>query len=233
MNLLDQKDLEIVKILDKLNRKVSTRELSQILNIPSRTIRYRLSKLKERGFLLPLRVMTHERKLGLGESIIVLQESPGLEPTPLNIFEQIPYFYWQVPTYGKFNGYLIHALYSTATVNPNIQLLNEMQEENVISDYYIFDIADYDVKAMNLEYYDVENGWSWDWEKWRSEIRTNSKENHEGILSHLETFPCVISFDSKDFHIWKNIQDNASATLKQIGEKLDLSEVQVSRRIKR
>ncbi|MFX0140728.1 MAG: winged helix-turn-helix transcriptional regulator [Candidatus Hodarchaeota archaeon] len=233
MKFLDHKDLEIVKILDKMNQKVSTRELSKILGIPSRTIRYRLSKLKERGFLHPLQAMTHERKLGLGENIIVLQESPRLDLTLLNLFEQIPYFYWQTPTYGKFNGYLIHALYSTATVNPNIALLDEMQEENVISDYYIFDIVDYDVKAMNLNYFDLENGWSWEWEEWRSEIVKNYKENQGGILSHLETTPRVISFDTKDFLIWKNIQENASATLKQIGKKLDLSEVQVNRRIKR
>jgi DNA-binding Lrp family transcriptional regulator len=232
MKFLDQKDLEIVKVLDKLNQKVSTRELSRILDIPSRTIRYRLSKLKERGFLHPYRVMTHERKLGLGENIIVLQESPMLDLSRTKTFEQIPYFYWQAPTYGKFNGYLIHAVYSITTVNPNIKLLDKMREEDLILDYYIFDIVDYDVKNMNLDCYDIEKGWRWDWEKWRNLIKTNSKEN-ESVVSIMETHPKVISFDNKDIRIWRNILENASITLKQIGEDLDLSEVQVSRRIKR
>ena len=130
--------------------------------------------------------MTHERKLGLGENMIVLQESPMLDQSHTKTFEQIPYFYWQAPTYGKFNGYLIHAVYSTTTVNPNIKLLNKMREEDLIFDYYIFDIVDYDVKNMNLDFYDIEKGWRWDWEKWRNQIKTNSKENFESIVSLMK-----------------------------------------------
>ena len=47
MSLFNEKDLVIIQALDKFGPKTSTRQLSKILDIPSRTIRYRISKLKE------------------------------------------------------------------------------------------------------------------------------------------------------------------------------------------
>ena len=102
MPKLNDKDLTIIDALDKYGSKTSTKDLSKKINIPPRTIRYRLSKLRERGFLTPYHVLTHERKLGIGENIIVLrikQEQDkkswvlGLPPSKLNATQSTSKFF--------------------------------------------------------------------------------------------------------------------------------------------
>ena len=51
MTQLDEKDIKIMEALTKYGPKISTESLSQKLDIPSRTIRYRIFKLKEKGVI--------------------------------------------------------------------------------------------------------------------------------------------------------------------------------------
>ncbi|MHA1287910.1 MAG: winged helix-turn-helix transcriptional regulator, partial [Candidatus Thorarchaeota archaeon] len=67
---LDPLDKKIIRALEEHGAKVSTRELSELLGKSDRTIRYRISKLKEKGFVCKAKVRTHERKLGLAEYVL-------------------------------------------------------------------------------------------------------------------------------------------------------------------
>ena len=230
--LLDRKDLDIINILDRLGPKVSTKQLSRILNIPSRTVRYRLAKLRDGGFLQPLHVLTHERRLGLGENILVMQEERRKSLFPYELFEAIPYFYWYSPTYGKYNGHLVHSVFSLASPNTNFKLLRAMQRGGLISDYHIFEIVDYEVKSVNLAYFSPEHGWTWNWDKWIDEIEKSLRTNKKTTFT-MEEKPSVVDFDFKDILILKHMLKDAKVTLKQLGGALNLSEAQVSKRVRR
>ncbi|MHA2047472.1 MAG: winged-helix domain-containing protein, partial [Candidatus Thorarchaeota archaeon] len=84
---LDEIDMSILRVLEEHGTKISTREVSEHLqkiseeNIPERTVRYRISKLKEKGVLCKAKVQTHERKLGLAEYILVATSNPATEAT--------------------------------------------------------------------------------------------------------------------------------------------------------
>ena len=75
----DYKDLQIVSAIDRLfnkhKYKISTEKISEVVNIPARSIRYRLSKLKEKGLLRQKIPITHERRLGIGEKFIILSDT--------------------------------------------------------------------------------------------------------------------------------------------------------------
>ncbi|MFX1511698.1 MAG: Lrp/AsnC family transcriptional regulator, partial [Promethearchaeota archaeon] len=91
---LDEKDLNIIEHLENLGPRFPTRELSEILRIPSRTIRYRIKRLQDSGYLQPTQILTHERKLGLGENIIILQKSKEESTQIEQMLESHPYVYW-------------------------------------------------------------------------------------------------------------------------------------------
>ncbi|UCC19647.1 MAG: winged helix-turn-helix domain-containing protein, partial [Promethearchaeota archaeon] len=84
------KDLEIINELDKYGPQITANQISRNLNIPARTIRYRLTKLKENRLLIPAFVFTHERKLGLGEEILLLEENQKSQSKILQILNSHP-----------------------------------------------------------------------------------------------------------------------------------------------
>ena len=224
---LDPLDLQILQAYEELGTKVSTRELSERLGEPSRTIRYRITKLKEKGVLCKSKIQTHERKLGLAEYILVVTSSPATESTLKEILEEIPAFYYYAPTYGKYEGYFIYVVYPLNAPRAVPDLAADLKKRGLIEDYYLFDVVDYqrnESKLAELE--------SWDWEKWSktiSKIMTRTKE----MKLDLEEFPQAVSFDSQDTLILRHMVENAEITLRELGEILDLSQPQVHNRVKK
>ena len=132
---LDPLDLKILHALEQHGTKVSTRELSQLLDEPSRTIRYRISKLKEKGIICKAKVQTHERKLGLAEYILIVTSNPSKESALKKVLEEIPAFYYFAPSYGKFEGYFIYSVYPLNTPRVIIDLAADLQKKEPIEDY--------------------------------------------------------------------------------------------------
>ena len=73
---LDDTDIGILSAIQNYSSKISTSQLSEQLGIPDRTVRYRLTKLREQGLLKPPKLQTYERKIGLGEQLLLLQGIP-------------------------------------------------------------------------------------------------------------------------------------------------------------
>jgi DNA-binding Lrp family transcriptional regulator len=227
---LDYKDIKIVDAIDKLGQ-VSMKRVSRSLRIPSRTIRYRLAKLRKSGFLQPQHALIHERKLGLRETVFVLQEEYGKTTSLLERIDAKPFFYWCSPTYGKYNGYLVHSIVSLAASRTDSETVRHMQGSHLVSDYYLFEVVDYEVKSRNLTYFDPVKGWVWDWDKWGSEIQ--KCVHGPSMTLNLEENPKLIDFDSKDVKILKQIYSDSSTKLHQLAEISGLSEAQVSKRVQR
>ncbi len=227
---LGRKDIKIVDTIDKLGQ-ISMKQLSRSLNIPSRTIRYRLAKLRKTGFLQPQHALVHERKLGLRENIFVMQEEYGKGTSLLEHIDAKPFFYWCSPTYGKYNGYLVHSIVSLAASRTDSEIVRHMRDSHLISDHYSFEVVDYERKSRNLTYFDPVKGWVWDWDKWGREIE-KCVHDHSIVLS-LDENPTLIDFDSKDVKILKQLQLDSGTKLHQLAKISGLSEAQVSKRIRR
>ncbi len=224
---LDDIDLDILHALEELGTKVSTRELSERIGHPDRTIRYRISKLKEKGILCKAKVQTHERKLGLAEYILIATSSPSNESALKKILEELPAFYFYGSTYGKFEGYFIYTVYPLNTPRLILDLASELKKRGVIEDYYLFDVVDYQRYEAKLS--EIE---SWDWDKWSKSLPTIMAKTKE-LDMDLEEFPQTVSFDSKDTLILRHMVEEPDITLRELGEILELSQPQVHNRVKK
>ncbi len=223
--------MDIIGALDKLGPKISTEEVSEIVDIPARTVRYRIKKLRENGVLCPTQVMALERRMGLGESVFLVDaKSDGYQYLP-DIFYAIDTIYHYSSTYGKFNGYLAYSLYSLSTPRIVRRILEECQKTNLITDFFILDVTDYDVKRADYTKYDPDIGWNWDWDKWGTQIEKNirSKRKFQPPLNNIQT---IVDFDFQDISILKLMFDDGEITQKKLADLLCLSEAQVNKRIR-
>lgn len=232
MPIIDQKDLDIVMALEKYGPKKSTEELSNLLNIPSRTIRYRLAKLEKKGLLQPLHIMTHERKIGLGEHIILLQENHKKHFEIIEILQSFKNFYYFSQTYGKFNGILVHSVFNLKDPDTNLKIVKEMKKCELIEDYFIFEMVDYYFKTFEITKYNPNIGLKWNWDEWIYNIKNDLIDSVELILD-LEANSKIQTCDYLDVKLLKQLEINPKSSLSQIKKVLNLSKTQISRRIKK
>ena len=227
---LDDTDIRILTILQEGGSGASTRELSNQLSIPDRTVRYRLKKMRDKGVLCPPKVQTYERKLGLGESLILFQADPGKEEQLAAVIEDTPCFYYYSSTYGKYDGFSVYSMYPLVAPRMIIQMAEEMRDRGLVKDFFIFDLVDYTRKGAEVLPLLPESDWNW--EVWSEEIKHIMEEGCELDLG-LEAFPKTVKFDYKDIQIVKHMVENPGSTLKEVGKQLDLSLTQIHKRVRR
>ena len=239
----DNIDLQIIRTIDeqfnKLNYSLSTKQISELLEnegvlnqkIPPRTIRYRISKLEEKGILQKKIHITHERKLGIGESFFIIEENPKQREKFYDIINKNAAIDWHIPTYGKYNGYYIHSIYTLDSAYQPHRIFKLLQKKNIIKDYFVFDLVDYKAYSWNFDYFNEEGFWTWDWSFWEEELHTELKSGKE-LQIKFDTKPEKIAYDYTDIQILRNLYQDDSLTFKKLGEILDLSESQIGRRIK-
>jgi DNA-binding Lrp family transcriptional regulator len=229
---IDKTDVKILKALMGHRKKVSTRVLSEELGIKDRTVRYRLKNLKKKGLLCPPKLQTYERKLGLGENLLLLQSNPAKEEQLIKLLDETDFFYYYGPTYGKYDGFMVYAMYPLVTPRMVPQLAEEMMERELIKDYFLMDMVDYTRKPAELEPLLPDSDWTWD--KWSEDIEQVMKSDCEIDLG-LEEFPKPVSFDFTDIQIIRHMVKNPGGTLKEVGESLEpaMSLTQVHKRVKR
>ena len=183
----DNIDLQIIRTIDeqfnKLNYSPSTKQISELLEnegvlnqkIPPRTIRYRISKLEEKGILQKKIPITHERKLGIGESFFIIEENIKQREKFYDIINKNAAIDWFLPTYGKYNGYYIHSIYSLDSKFQPHKIIRLLQEKGIIKDYFVFNLVDYKAHSWNYDYFDENGNWSWEWRIWEEDLQGESQ----------------------------------------------------------
>jgi DNA-binding Lrp family transcriptional regulator len=224
------KDLDIINELDKYGSQISATQISRNLNIPARTIRYRLTRLREKNLLNPAFVFMHERKLGLGEHILILEENQKYESKILSILNSYPTFYWHAHTYGRFNGFLVHSIFDLSKPDSNLRIIAEMQKKDLITDYKIFQMVDYHHKSMNYKKYMPRSGWDLNWDDWFKDV-DNQNMISMILQTNLNNNSLSVDFDYKDILILQQLSIDGTTTLQQIGNILGLSKTQIRKRI--
>ena len=240
---IDFTDIQIIRIIDDLfnkqNYSPSTKQISELLvrerifdqKIPPRTIRYRISKLKERGILQRKIPITHERKLGIGESFFIVDENPENRSKFYKVLDDNLAIDWYIPTYGKYNGYYVHTIYSLDSQNHPHRVFQLLKEKRIIGDYINLDLIDYKVFGWNYKYFDTNGKWTWNWAIWKDHLINELKGGTEKKIQ-FDIEASRINFDYIDVQILKLLYLDDTLPLKQLGMKLKLSESQVGRRIK-
>ncbi len=176
--------------------------------------------------------MALERKMGLGERIFLVNTTPrGSEILP-DIFHAIDTIYHNSPTYGQYNGFLAYSLYSLSSPRIIRRILERITKAELITDFFIFDITDFDAKPADYSHFNSGLGWVWDWSSWRDQIPQTLKSKKKLKLS-LDEVQSIVDFDTNDILILKHMFDDGDITQKKLAKLLSLSEAQVNKRVRR
>ncbi len=188
-----------------------------------------MNRLKEKELLGSSLVQTYERKVGLAEKLLFFRSVPNRETELKEILDKIPVFYHYASSYGRYDGITVYAMYPISLAHMVTRLAEEMKESGLIQDFYEFDLLDYVRKGADIDAFLPDSTWTW--ETWYDEIDATIK-NCDTVDLHFEEFPQVVNFDFMDIRILMHLVEDAEMTLKQLSEKLELSQPQVHKRIK-
>ncbi|MHA1908091.1 MAG: AsnC family transcriptional regulator [Candidatus Thorarchaeota archaeon] len=229
---LDRKDLNILGALGRLGGKISAEELAEITEYAPRTIRYRLKRLRDEGYLTHLYAMTHESKFGMGDAILVLEESNKSAGRLQEALQEIPWFYYQGATYGKYTGYMIHAMFARHEPDEITRVADTLKEVGLVDDYSFFINTDYESRRGDFRYFEFNKGWNWDWSQWIRESE-GCMASGDSVDIHLDEEQAPLEFDKQDIELVSELKIESKRTLAEFGKKIGLSEGQVKRRITR
>jgi DNA-binding Lrp family transcriptional regulator len=236
---LDDKDLDIINALFKYGTSKSARFLSKKINLPSRTISYRLKKLREHG-LVKTYPNIYEYRLGLGDCTFFV-ETKNLQSV-VKIFENIPLFYLIAATWGKYTGVSCSAVYSLNSPDIIEKFLeNHLVETGLITDYYLLKTNQGVISNLDLSYYNHKTKtWdNWNWEDWKSSLKSQISQitvKEEVIFKNIHK---PVKFDEIDIQILREIkkifhyESASSIVYTHLSKKLGYSDTLIRRRIKR
>ena len=238
-HLINQKDGHILNALWRVGGKATADQLAESLGgIPGlekvhpRTIRYRLQRLRENGYLLYPVALTHEVKMGLADCIILLEMPEDQPVMPEGVFEAFPMFYAYGQTIGKYNGYMVASVLSSFSPELVNSAIEALQDHGLIRNHYLFINRDYTSLEPDFTKLTPSGSWDWNWETWSG--------GADEIIQSGTIFPLKldlnnnpISFDSLDVEILRLLKKDARPTLKELGAELGLSESQVGVRLRR
>jgi len=171
--------------------------------------------------------------MGMGETLLIVNTTPGSRPILEKMFEEIRCIYFWTSTYGRYNGFVIYSLYSLTTPSVPRRLVEAFQKEGLISDYSLFDVTDYEHKYGDFTHFNPKLGWQYDWKVWHKKIKKNLKSKTTKINTKCEENPSTIEFDINDYELLRSIFDDGMATQKVLAKKFSLSETQVTKKIRR
>ncbi len=235
---LDDKDLDIINALFKYGITKSARFLSKKINFPSRTISYRLKKLRELGLMKTYPII-YEYRLGLGNCTFFVDTSKI--KSVVQIFEEIPFFYLISSTWGKFNGVSCSAVYSLEFPNIIENFLEKMVKNGLITDYYLLKENQGIISKLDLSYYNHNTKtWDkWNWENWKRDLKTKFEQInvHKEVI--FKKYYKVVKFDDLDIKILREIksifhfESPSSIVYTHLSKKIGYSNTQIRRRMKR
>ncbi len=229
---LDRKDLKILDALDKMGGNATALEIGEKIKVPARTVRYRISKLMERGILLPSFMQTYERRIGLGERILIVQEAPGRGAELEDLMSKLPIFYWYIPTHGKYDGYLIHTVYDLTHPEALDDLTEELKGAGLINKCSFFEIVDYKSKEIDFQQYRPSGEWVWDWKTWIDDIEDNLTDDVESPIE-LTAHGDILDYDNIDVTIVRQLKIDPDTSATALSSLTDVPIEEIRERIQR
>ncbi len=221
----------LLEALTELGGTGKAPELGEMLGFSERTVRYRLQRLKEKGYLLRKWPQTLDAKLGLGELGLFMELTEEYRHLSREFLYCFKNFNLHWATYGRYNGYFSAGGFPVdkpETIDKMIQALTQM---NIIENWYRFDTVDFIPLSADLSKYHPKTGWKWDWRTWveKSEkaIKRNEPSGFEVVWD-----PGTMDYDHKDIAILAEIKEHGHIPPKQISKSVGLSDTQVRTRIR-
>jgi len=209
--------LHYLKVLDSINAKIieglgkhdpkNISALAKSIGLPSTTVAFRIKKLMGEGYL-KVRAKLNSPKLGLMKAVLFADTKHGLEDKLFKIIENVGYWTYIAPCYGKFNGF--YAVFSfPALYKKKLEdYLDNAKQLGVISNYVFHWTTNIYEVAPNFNWFDFKKrAWSFSWKKWIEEILKASRNLSERLR---DPKIYAVTVDKIDLLMLKEMEKNGT-----------------------
>lgn len=216
--LLDAKILQAISELGPRNFA----EIARRVGIPQESLRYRLKRMHSNPHIfLRIASTTYHTNLGLKKAVVVLKAAPGLEQTLFECLKANEYWIYLCRCYGKFEGCLAVYTIPVEQSDKFERFIQKIKELGIATDSNIFWSTCFQPGTLTLGWFNKGKGeWGFHWDKWIEQLKNVSTN-----LPHTLIDPdCFHNYaDEIDVFILKELEKNATKTLKEIADMLEIS----------
>jgi len=222
--------LHYLKVLDPVNAKIieglgrhSPKNISVLakhIGLPPTTVAYRIKKLMEEGYL-KVRAKLNSPKLGLMKAVMIADTKHALEDKLLSAIENLGYWTYIAPCYGKFNGF--YAVFSfPALYKEKLEdYLDNVKQLGIVSNYVFHWMTNIYEVTPNFHWFDFEkSAWSFSWKKWVEEI-PKASENLPERLGDPKIY--AVNVDKTDLLMLKEMEKNGTIDFTELAHVLEIT----------
>jgi len=217
--------LHYLKILDPINAKIveglgrhgpkNISSLAKSIGLPSTTVAFRIKKLMDEGYLKVMAKLDSP-KLGLMKAVLFADTKHGFEDKLWKAIENVGYWTYIAPCYGKFNGF--YAVFSfPALLKEKLEnYLENAKQTGIISNYLFHWTTNIFEVAPNFDWFDFQKrAWTFPWKKWIEEIMKVS-----GNLPQRLRDPKIyaVMVDKIDLLMLKEMEKNGTIGFTQLAD---------------
>lgn len=172
--------LHYLKVLDPINAKIieelgrrgpkNISSLAKRIGLPSTTVAFRIKKLFK-GDYLKVKAKLDSPKLGLMKAVLFADTKHGFENKLLNAIENVDYWSYIAPCYGKFNGFYAFFSFPALYKEKLEDYFHKAKHMGIISDYVFHWTTNIYEVPPNFHWFDFKKkAWNFSWKEWGEEI---------------------------------------------------------------
>lgn len=211
---LDSLDVKILEALGTYGPRNINR-IARKLGVHHETIRFRINRMSSL-FLLGMHAAVYHTNLGLKKAVVFAEATPGKEDLLFKCLKVNSFYVYLSRCYGQFEG--CFAIYTIPIDHyaEIIKFVQEIQKLGVAKNIRLFPSTCFHTINHTAKWFDWDSQkWVFPWNEWIKEIPTQPTS-----LPYTLIDPDTWSMkaDELDLLILKELEKNATISLKKIGE---------------
>lgn len=216
--MLDLVDLKAIEALATYGPRNVSR-VSRELQIPAETLRKRIKRIYLKTFLR-FHVNVCHSNLGLVTGIVFAEAIPGYENALLDALKINDFWTFLCRGYGMFEGCFGIFPIPKERRGQFEKFINEIRGLGLTRRIQVFWTSFFHPTLSLCKWFDkTTKSWIFDWKRWVQEVKSANVNS----LHFLETSDVSIKADETDVLLIKELEKDATISLKKLAEKIGIS----------
>ena len=215
LDLLDLKAIEALATYGPRNLS----EVSRKLQVPAETLRKRIRRIHLRTFLR-FNVNVCHSNLGLVTGVVFAEAVPGYENALVDALKINDFWIFLCRGYGMFEGCFGIFPIPKGRLEQFEYFIDEIRRLGLARRIQVFWTSFFHPSPSLSKWFDEKTkSWNFDWERWVQEVKSANVNS----IHFLGTPEVSVKADETDVLLIKELEKDATISLKKLAEKLGMS----------
>ena len=219
LKVLDSTNAKIIEGLGKYDPR-NLLSLAGKIGLPPTTVAFRVKKLMAEGFLT-VRAKLNSPKMGLTKAAVIADTNRGLADTLSKVIENIDYWTYLAPCYGRFNGFYGIFSFPYDHIMKFQEYFERAKQSGAMSDYTLLITTNVFDVAPSFAWFDFEHkAWNFRWEEWTADVLAGS-QRFPTYLADPQSYETLI--DTRDLLILKELEKDGLKDFTELAKVVNIT----------